>query len=285
MTTIQHAKLTPTFGFEVKGLDFSEELSSDQIAHLNQLWSDAGGLLLFKNQNMSPSDHVRLTSYFGKVQDDVAKIAPVMANYILPGHPEIYRVSNKKIDGKPMGREDAGTYWHSDGSWMEVGPRGSILHAIELPEVGGDTLFADMTAAYQALSQPMQTMLDGLTATHSVLKAAINTSYSKEYAGKFDQAALKTAVKPVVLAHPVHGKKALYVNAGFTSRITDFSEQESDALLRLLFEHSTRPEFVYRHRWSLSDVVMWDNFSNMHYAVANYKDHGWRLLNRTTVLL
>lgn len=284
MTNLSYVKVTPTFGIEVKGLDFRQALASDQIALLNKLWADAGGLLVFKDQDISPADHVRLTSYFGKVQDDIARVAPVMANYILPGHPEIYRVSNKKIDGKPMGREDAGTYWHSDASWMEAGPRGSILHAIELPEVGGDTMFADMTAALRALPAPMQQMLEGLTATHTVLKAAISTSYAKEYEGKLEQAALKSAVKPVVMTHPVSGRKALYVNEGFTSRITGFPEQESNALLKLLFEHSTRPEFVYRHRWSLRDVVMWDNFSNMHYAVANYKDHGWRLLNRTTVL-
>lgn len=285
MSEIKYRPLTPNFGMEVTGVDFSKELPSDDIALLNRLWIDASGMLLFRDQNISPADHVRLTSYFGKVQDDIAIQAPVLAHYLLEGHPEIYRVSNKKIDGKPLGREDAGTYWHSDGSWMETAPRGSILHAVELPSVGGDTLFSDMAGAYEALSEPVKKMLDGLTAVHSVLTAALASSYAKEYSGKLDQAAQKSAIKPVVLRHPISGRPALYVNPGFTSRILELSNGESGAILRMLFEHTTSAEFIYRHQWRLNDVVMWDNFTNMHFAVANYKEHGWRLLNRTTVLL
>lgn len=285
MSNITYRPLTPNFAMEVMGVDFSKALASDDIALLRKLWIDAAGMLLFRDQHITPADHVRLTSYFGKVQDDVAIQAPVLAHYLLEGYPEIYRVSNKKIDGKPLGREDAGTYWHSDGSWMEKSPRGSILYAVELPSAGGDTMFADMAGAYDALSEPMKKMLDGLTAVHSVLTAAIGTSYAKEYAGKLDQAAQKTAIKPVVLRHPVSGRPAIYVNQGFTSRIVELSDGESAAILKMLFEHTTRPEFTYRHQWRLNDVAMWDNFSNMHFAVANYKAHGWRLLNRTTVLL
>jgi len=275
----------PNFGMEVLGVDFSKEQSGDDIALLRKLWIDASGMLLFRDQHIAPADHVRLTSYFGAVQNDIAAQAPVLAHYLLEGHPEIYRVSNKKMDGKPLGREDAGTYWHSDGSWLESAPRGSILYAVELPTAGGDTMFADMAGAYAALSAPTRAMLDGLTAVHSVLNAAISTSYTKEYTGKLDQAAMKTAIHPVVLKHPVSGRPAIYVNEGFTSRIVELTQLESTAILRMLFEHTTRPEFVYRHRWRLNDVAMWDNFSNMHYAVPDYKAHGWRLLNRTTVLL
>lgn len=285
MSNITFRQITPNFGLEIMGVDFSKELSSDDIALLRKLWIDASGMLLFRNQRITPDDHVRLTSHFGKVQDDAAKQAPVLAHYFLDGYPQIYRVSNKKVDGKPLGREDAGTYWHSDGSWMDIAPRGSILHAIELPSVGGDTMFANMAGAYDALSERMQSMLDGLTATHSVLKAAIATSYAKEYEGKLDQASQKTAIKPVVLEHPISGRRAIYVNPGFTMRIRELRATESDAVLDMLFEHCTQPEFTYRHHWSLNDVAMWDNFSNMHYAVADYKAHGWRLLNRTTVLL
>lgn len=285
MSDITFQPLTPSFGMEVTGVDFSRELASDDIALLRKLWIDACGMLLFRDQHITPADHVRLTSYFGKVQNDVATLAPVLAHYLLEGYPEIYRVSNKKIDGNPLGREDAGTYWHSDGSWMEKSPRGSILHAVELPTVGGDTMFTDMAGAYDALSEPMRKMLDGLSAVHSVLTAAIATSYAKEYTGKLDQASQKTAIKPVVMKHPVSGRRAIYVNQGFTSRIVELSDVESAAILKMLFEFTTRPEFTYRHQWRLHDLAMWDNFSNMHFAIANYKAHGWRLLNRTTVLL
>ncbi|MET4579228.1 TauD/TfdA dioxygenase family protein [Ottowia thiooxydans] len=285
MTTITFRPLTPNFGMEIYGVDFSREQTADDIALLRRLWTEASGMLLFRDQHLTPADHVRLTACFGKVQDDIATQAPVLAHYLLEGYPEIYRVSNKKIDGKPLGREDAGTYWHSDGSWMQQAPRGSILYAVELPTVGGDTMFADMAGAYDALSPPVRVMLDGLNAVHSVLNAAISTSYTKEYAGKLDQAASKAAIHPVILKHPVSGRPAIYVNEGFTAKIVELTQLESTAILKMLFDHCTRPDFVYRHRWQLNDVVMWDNFSNMHFAVPNYKAHGWRLLNRTTVLL
>jgi taurine dioxygenase len=143
-------------GMVIEPGSLSHPLSDEGIATLRRLWTESAGLLLFRNQRITPADHVRLTSYFGRVQHDGAKQAPVLADYFLDGFPEIYRVSNKKIDGKPLGREDAGTYWHSDGSWMTVAPRGSILHAIEIPSAGGDTMFANMAGAYDALSAPMR---------------------------------------------------------------------------------------------------------------------------------
>ena len=285
MSSITATPLAPTFGLEISGLDLSKELTSKEIEFIRKAWLDASGLLLFRDQQISPDDHVRLTSYFGRPDRDGAKDSPVLAHYFLQGHPEIYRVSNKKVDGKPLGREDAGTYWHADGSWMTNQPRGSILHALELPRVGGDTMFADLAGAYDALSPPIQSLLSDLTAIHTVLKAALGTSYAKEYAGKLEQAAQKSSVKPVILKHPINGRPAIGVNPGFTQKILELSDLESDAILTMLFEHCTKPEFVYRHRWQLHDVAMWDNYSNMHYAVANYKAHGYRLLNRTTVLL
>lgn len=284
MQKLSSRSLAPDFGMEISGIDFSKPIEKNDIDFIRNAWVKANGVLLFRNQDITPQDHVRLTSYFGGVHDKGATANPVLAHYYADGFPQIYRVSNKKVNGKPLGREDAGTYWHSDSAWDPAQPRGSILHAIEIPSAGGDTMFANMYQAYDALSEPMKKMLDGLTAEHSLAAAVLRTSYAKEFSGKLDEASKKSAIWPVIRTHPYSGRKALFVNPGFTSRILELSQAESDVVLDLLFKHGTSPEFVYRHSWQLHDVLMWDNYCNMHYAVANYKAHGDRFLHRTTVL-
>ncbi|MCQ9618240.1 TauD/TfdA family dioxygenase [Paenalcaligenes niemegkensis] len=274
---------TPGFGLEAQGIDVSQPLTAEQVAILQQAWLDADGILFFRNQNLTPEQHIAFSGVFGNVYSEGAKNNPALAHYYLEGHPEIYQVSNKQIDGKPVGREDAGTFWHSDASWHAAPPTGSLLLARELPTVGGDTMFANMYRAYETLSEPMKQMLSGLEASHSILTAALQTSYAKEYVGKLDQASQKQAVHPLIKVHPDSGRKVLFVNPGFTSHIIGIPTAESRAILDFLFEHSTQPDNVYRHVWQLNDLLMWDNRCVMHYAVPNYKAHGIRYMHRTTI--
>ena len=282
---ISTRSLSPGFGLEISGIDFSTPFCESIAEELRQAWVDAHGLLLIRNQVLTPEQHIAIGAALGTVYSEGAKNNTALANYYLPGYPQIFRVSNKRKDGVAQGREDAGTYWHSDGSWQQNPPRGSLLYALELPSVGGDTVFADMHQAYEALSPAMQKLFDGLEAQHSLAAAVMRTSYAKEYQGRLDEALAKAAVHPVVKPHPVSGKKALFVNPGFTGRILGVSQRESDALLSLLFEHCVANERTYRHTWQLHDLLIWDNFSNLHYAVANYKSHGDRYMHRVTVRL
>lgn len=275
--------LSPGFGLLAEGIDLSQPLTSQQADAVRQAWTDAHGVLVFRNQRITPQQHVAFTGHFGEVYSQGATNNPALAHYYLPEHPQIFRVSNKKIDGKPVGREDAGTYWHSDGSWQQNPPLGSLLHALEIPPVGGDTMFADMYRAYDTLSPTFQRLVDDLQAEHNLAAAVLRTSYAKEYVGKLDDAAARKAVHPVVKVHPASGRKALFVNPGFTSHIVGLPQDESEAILRHLYAHATRPENVYRHRWQLHDLVMWDNRCNLHYAVADYKAEGVRYMHRTTV--
>jgi taurine dioxygenase len=281
--TITFKLATPGFGLQAQGVDLSRPLSPDDVQALQQGWHDSGGVLFFRDQALSPAQHVAFSRNFGAVYDQGAVNNPALAHYYLEGHPEIFQVSNKKIDGKPVGREDAGTYWHSDASWQANPPIGSLLYAKELPTVGGDTMFADMYRAYETLSEPMKRMLEGLEAEHSLLSAVLQTSYAKEYIGKLDQANSKQAVHPLVKVHPGSGRKLLFVNPGFTARIVGIPATESRALLDFLFAHSTVPDGVYRHVWQRHDLLMWDNRCVMHYAVPNYKAHGTRHMHRTTI--
>ncbi|WP_313303385.1 TauD/TfdA family dioxygenase [Diaphorobacter sp.] len=281
--SISYSSLAPGFGLRIDGLDISQPLTQEQSQAMRDAWSRANGVLLFRNQNLSPEQHVAFTAHFGDVYRQGAANNKALAPYYLPGHPEIFRVSNKVIDGQPAGREDAGTYWHSDGSWQANPPLGSLLYAVEIPPVGGDTMFADMYRAYDNLSDTFKLMLEGLEAEHSLAAAVLRTSYAKEYAGRLDEAAAKKATHSIVKTHPQSGRKCLFVNPGFTSHIVGIPQDESSAILNFLYAHIVKAENVYRHRWQKNDLIMWDNRCNLNYAVADYKKEGVRYMHRTTV--
>jgi len=273
-----YQKLTPHFGVAVRGVS-TAGLSESEFQALRAAWIRANGLLVIKDQALSPAEHVAFGRRFGMLY---TYSGHAVAQYVHPDHPEIYRVSNKVVDGVPQGRKDAGTYWHSDQSYQEVPPSASVLYAREIPPVGGDTLFADMYRAYAALSAPVQRMLDGLTAVHSLANAA-RTSYGRDLAGK-TAGSLESAAQPVVRRHAESGRDALFVNPGFTSHLVETGPEESAAILQFLHRHSTSPEFCYRHAWDIGDLVIWDNRAVMHYAISDYEGVGTRLMHRTTAM-
>lgn len=270
--------VSPACGAEALGVDL-RRLTDSQFADLHQAWLAADGVLVLRDQTIDPDEHIAFSRRFGELEN-LAKSA--VGKYMLPGKPEIFRVSNKVVNGEPAGREDAGTYWHSDASWQVKPLSASLLYAIEIPPVGGDTMFANMYRAYDTLSKPLQEFLGTLDARHAVANAA-KTSYARELAAKPSAMTDQQAVHPVVRVHPETGRKVLFVNEGFTSEIVGLAPAESRALLSFLFEHSTRAERIYRHRWQLHDLVIWDNRAVLHYAVSDYKGIGWRYMHRTSV--
>ncbi|MGI4800061.1 MAG: TauD/TfdA dioxygenase family protein [Janthinobacterium lividum] len=279
--SLNYRRLSPACGIEVTGLDLSQPVGDNLFSDLHDAWMKSDGVLVLREQNVTPEQHIAFSRKFGELQ--AGDPNSMLGRYYLPGYPEIYRVSNKKIDGVAQGREDAGTYWHSDGSWQKEPSMASLLHALEIPPAGGDTMFADMYRAYEALSDRMKSFLDGLHAVHDRAAAAA-TSYAKEFNGGHQaELADSKASHPIVRTHPVSGRKALFVNRGFTSHIPDLTPTESDAVLQFLFAHCTTPDMVYRHNWRLHDIVVWDNRCTMHFAVADYKAMGDRYMHRTTV--
>lgn len=279
--SLNYRRLSPACGIEVTGLDLSQPVGDNLFSELHDAWMKSDGVLVLREQNVTPEQHIAFSRKFGDLQ--AGDPNSMLGRYYLPGYPEIYRVSNKKIDGVAQGREDAGTYWHSDGSWQKEPSMASLLHALEIPPAGGDTMFADMYRAYEALSDRMKSFLDGLHAVHDRAAAAA-TSYAKEFSGGHQaELAESKASHPIVRTHPESGRKALFVNRGFTSHIPDLTPTESDAVLQFLFAHCTTPDMVYRHNWRLHDIVVWDNRCTMHFAVADYKAMGDRYMHRTTV--
>jgi taurine dioxygenase len=209
----------------------------------------------------------------------------VLSQFLLPGHPEILVVSNELRDGKPIGLGDAGRYWHSDLAYKAVPSLGSALHAQVIPEGVGDTLFANMYRAYETLPEDVKRVIAGRRAAHSYLKKYDEMRSSGPWRPELSaaqRAEVPDIWHPVVRRHPETRGKALFVSEGFTTRIEGLPPEESERILAILFESSTRADNVYRHRWRPHDLVLWDNRATIHLATPCPPDRP-RTLLRTTI--
>jgi taurine dioxygenase len=177
--------------------------------------------------------------------------------------------------------------WHSDVSFSETPPLGSVLAARILPDIGGDTLWTSATAAYDALPEPLKQLIAGLTATHDLAKSFPPERFGADDASRerLEQAKRQNppVTQPVVRTHPATGAKAIFVNEGFTTHINGLPQDASDSLLGILFRHVTRPEFSMRWRWRAGDVAIWDNRITQHFAVDDYRPHR-RVMHRVTII-
>ena len=258
-------KVTPVIGAEIHGIDLRQPLGNEafQVVH-DALMENT--VVFFRDQAMSHEQQMAFGRLFGTLH--IHPAAPSVA-----GHPEVM-----KIHADANSTYVNGEGWHSDVSCEAEPPMGSILQMHVLPDVGGDTLFANMVAAYEDLSAPMRTMLAGLTATHDG-EGLYRGRYGTDDRGRV----YPKAVHPVVRTHPVTGRQALFVNSFFTTRINELSKPESDALLAFLFRHIETPEFACRFRWEKGSVAFWDNRSAQHKALWDYFPHT-RSGTRVTIL-
>ncbi len=277
--TMNIRRISAACGAEVTGIDPAHAPSPAQVDTLLRALGE-NGILLFRGATLTPEQHISFSRHFGPLE------AHVIGDFALPGHPEIFVVSNVKEEGKLKGAVYAGQYWHSDLSYMQKPSMGSLLLCHEMPEIGGDTMFANMFMAYETLSEPMKRFIGGLSAVHDY-SHAYDTYFAhlKERPPLTAEARARTppVEHPMVRPHPVTGRKALYVNPGFTKGIVGMPPEESKPILELLFRHSVRPEFIYRHKWHVNDMIFWDNRSVTHYALADYDFSVRRHMHRTTI--
>lgn len=268
---MQITPVSNALGANVTDVDV-RTLDDSQAATLAAAWSEHG-VLFFRDQHLTPEEHIAFARHFGEI--DVNRFFNAV-----DGHPEIAEVL-KEADQTA----NIGGGWHTDHSYDVEPARGSILYAHEIPPIGGDTVFAGMGAAYDALSQPMKDMLGSLRAVHSGAhvfgRQAAYRDRTADRIGNPD-AVPDDVSHPVVIAHPDTGRPLLYVNPGFTTKIEDLTIQESRAMLAFLFEHCRRPEFQIRFDWAPGSLAMWDNRSTWHFAVNDYHGHR-RYLHRITV--
>jgi taurine dioxygenase len=261
--SIQVDKLTPHAGAEIRGVDLSQPLDEPTFKEIHAALID-NGVIFFRDQHLTPEQQKAFGRLFGELHMHPAAPREV------PEHPEIL-----VIHADENSKHVAGENWHSDVSCDLEPPLGSILYMHELPPVGGDTLFASMYAAYEALSEPMKRFLEPLTAMHEG-EHVYRGRYGVNDTGKV----FPKAEHPVIRTHPVSGRKALYVNGGFTTRIKQLKRPESDALLQFLYRHVETPEFHCRFRWQVNSVAFWDNRCVQHHAMWDYypqRRHGHRV--------
>ncbi len=271
-------------GAEVRGVDLSKTLDDETFAAIEEAYNEHS-VLLFREQSIDEVQHLAFSRRFGDLE------VHVLDQYLHPEHPEILIVSNVMDGDRHVGIYDAGRYWHTDLSYMDVPSRGSLLYAIEVPhdEDGkplGDTLFASTSAAYDALSDSMKGRIADLKAEFSLAnrhaKLVADGDANAELEDRHHDKA-PPVVHKIARTHPITGRKSIYVNEGQTARILGLPEDEAPDLLEELCTHCTKPEFVYRHKWRPGDLLMWDNIPTQHLAICDYALPQRRYLHRTTL--
>ncbi len=255
--TITVDKLTPIIGAEIAGVDLSRPLGNHQMEEIHRALAE-NLVIFFRDQDMTPEQHLSFGRNFGELH--VHPAAPHV-----PGHPELMVIHADKDSPRANGEG-----WHTDVSCDVAPPMGSILYVKTCPPKGGDTLFASMYAAYEAVSDRMKAYLDGLTAVHDG-EDVYRGTYSNY--GVDDKPVYPRAEHPIVRSHPVTGKKALYVNRGFTKSIVGLPRDESGAILNYLYDLGEDPLFQCRFRWRENSVAFWDNRCVQHRAMWDYWPH------------
>jgi taurine dioxygenase len=265
--------LSVALGAMISGIDISQPLAPEDRDTIEQALLEYQ-VLFFRDQPIEPAQQARFAAYFGDLH-----IHPIYPN--VPEQPEVLVLDTAVTDV----RDNA--VWHTDVTFLPTPAMGAVLSAKLLPAFGGDTLWASGIAAYEALSAPLKSLLAGLTATHDFTRSFPLERFGNtaEDRLRWEEARRKNPPlsHPVIRTHPVSGRRALFVNEGFTTRINELSETESEAILKLLFAHATRPEFTVRWRWQANDVAFWDNRVTQHFAVDDYRPNR-RVMHRATVL-
>ena len=270
-SVLQIHPLSPTIGAEVSGVDLRAELSAAVLAEMRQALLD-WKVLFFRDQDITTQQHLAFARLFGELE--VHPFAPQK-----PGYPEVLSITHNR---ESRGKENA---WHSDVTWRLAPSLGSVLRSLEIPALGGDTLFCDMYAAYEGLTDEVKAQIEGRTAIHDFahFRKGLRKQGKTEAEIEAFNKAYPMAEHPVVRTHPETGRKALYVNAPFTQYIVGMERSESDALLAHLYAQAAIPEYQCRFRWTVNAIAFWDNRASQHYAVSDY----WpavRRMERVTIV-
>lgn len=264
--------ISGALGAEIVGVDFAAGVDNETFDRIRETFLDCG-VIVIRDQVLTPGQHLAAARRFGGIN---------VNRFFTPvdGHPEVAEVRKEAHQ-----KRNIGSKWHTDHSYDDVPALGSMIYAIEIPPAGGDTLFANMSLAYETLSDGMKEMLSKLEAVHSS-RHVFGPGYkaSPDVSDRFRNAeqAVQDAVHPVVIRHPDTGRKSLYVNPTFTVRFNGWTEEESRPLLDYLYAHAAKPEFSCRVRWREGSLGLWDNRTTWHLALNDYPGHR-RLMHRVTI--
>lgn len=275
-----------SLGCSIEGMDLSQPLTADDVDLILRAFGRYG-VVCFPQQTITAAQHKAFAARFGSLEINVAA-----GSYTEPGHPEVMILSNIVENGKPLGLADAGQDWHTDMSYSEPIAFLNVLYGVRIPHRDGKplgaTVFADMCAAYDDLPDEFKRGLAGKTATHDFAKF---WDMMRQRPGSTrgpltpEQRAQKPPVShPVFLRHPVSGRLALYCSVGYVTKIDGLPRDESDAILKALFDHQLQAKYQHAHRWSVGDVLAWDNLWTMHNAIPDYRADEPRLVKRCQVM-
>ena len=276
--TISVTEMSPACGAIVEGLDLSQDPTNRQFDEIHRAVVDRV-VVVFRDQQLTPEQHIALSRRFGDVQPSSVSAFEKNADY-----PEI-DILEYDSDNPPHVTRDL---WHTDFAGTERPTWGTLLYARDIPDGGGDTIWVNAVAAYEALSDRMKAHIEGLWAYHDSYRPYGEHVRPEMYQGEKGtdymrdrRASYVPALHPVVRTNPDSGKRGLFVNESMTTFIKDMDRRESDCLLRYLFDHLRTPEFQYRHKWRENDLAIWDNRTSLHYALFDYTEH--RLMHRIII--
>ena len=271
-TQMEIRPISGALGAEILGVDFAAGVDDETFSRIRGTFLEHG-VIVIRDQDLTPEQHLAAARRFGEVN---------VNRFFTPvdGHPEVAEVRKEAHQEKNIGNK-----WHTDHSYDDAPALGSMIYAIEVPPAGGDTLFANMSLAYETLSDGMKDMLSKLEAVHSsrhVFGPGVKSSPDVADRYRNAEQAVQDAVHPVVIRHPDTGRKVLYVNPTFTVRFDGWTEEESKPLLDYLYAHAARPDFSCRVRWEKGLLGLWDNRATWHLALNDYHGHR-RLMHRVTI--
>jgi taurine dioxygenase len=249
--------LSPLIGAEIGGVDLSRPLGEETVAAVRATLNRYH-VVFFRDQELSPEQQGDFARQFGTVTEG----HPVIKH--IEGHPQVLAID---------GQKDRASWWHTDVTFLDTPPFGSILYMLEVPEVGGDTMWASLQDAYDGLAEPVRALCDQLIAIHHDpwFAADVEAMGGYEWDGEFRNK-LTAALHPVVRTHPENGRKGLFVNSQFTQTLLGLSKLESNAILEMLYHHCEKPEYTVRFRWRPGSLAFWDNRATLHYALDDYGD-------------
>lgn len=274
-STIKTRPLSPALGAEIQGIDLSQPMADSTFEAIRDIWYE-NCVLCIPGQNLGEMDQVRFAERFGE-------LAATLHEYESgKGHPAIMYVTNEQKDGKYIGAlPDGEMFFHSDMCYLERPSMATMLYAMEIPPMGGNTLFANMYKAYETLPEETKKRIEGRKAVNSYDPGKSNYATMRTRVNS-NSTTVRSFAQPMVYTHPATGRKALYLNPLMTEYIVNMPREESNVLLESLFEYQQQPQFIYEHGWTPGDVVIWDNRCTLH-ARTNFDAGELRKLRRVTV--